>query len=209
MASRHALGRAAYVVAGIAICGATVPAGAEVLYSTSGASVTGLGDQLGTVYDQFNLSPFTGTFTGSGAYEINPFTFVVGNNSYNPIVPVPALLLPTLSESFTIDGVTQTLYVPYSIVIDNADTLYVGTGPFPLTPPGYNATLFFPGYEVTIVPGAVGPIGTDPGGVTTFVGGLYAQITAVPEPSTWAMVVLGFAGIGFATLCRRRALAVG
>lgn len=180
----------------MAICGFAIPASADVLYSTSGASVTGLGDMLGTPYDQFNLSPFSGTFTGTGAYEINPFTFVVGNNSSTSWV-VPVSSLPTLSESFTINGVTKTLYVPYSLVIDNADTLNVGTGPLPLTFPGYNATLFFPGYEVTIVPGSVGPIGTDAGGVTVFSGGMYAQITAVPEPATWTMMILGLAGIGF------------
>ncbi|CUT11391.1 hypothetical protein BF49_2471 [Bradyrhizobium sp.] len=37
------------------------------------------------------------------------------------------------------------------------------------------------------------------------VGGV--TISAVPEPSTWAMMLLGFAGIGFVTY-RRRASAV-
>jgi len=35
--------------------------------------------------------------------------------------------------------------------------------------------------------------------------------SAVPEPSTWAMMLLGFAGVGYMTYCRRkhsRALAV-
>jgi hypothetical protein len=27
--------------------------------------------------------------------------------------------------------------------------------------------------------------------------GLFGDITAVPEPSTWAMMLLGFAGLGF------------
>jgi hypothetical protein len=30
------------------------------------------------------------------------------------------------------------------------------------------------------------------------------NVSAVPEPSTWAMMLLGFAGIGF-TACRRKA----
>jgi hypothetical protein len=34
-----------------------------------------------------------------------------------------------------------------------------------------------------------------------------AQITAVPEPSTWAMLLIGFAGIGFAGYRRSRASA--
>ncbi len=40
-------------------------------------------------------------------------------------------------------------------------------------------------------------------------GGAFANngtlVTAVPEPSTWAMIILGFAGIGFMACRRRRA----
>jgi hypothetical protein len=34
-------------------------------------------------------------------------------------------------------------------------------------------------------------------------------ITAVPEPSTWAMMILGFAGIGFMAYRRKQALNIG
>ena len=33
--------------------------------------------------------------------------------------------------------------------------------------------------------------------------GLFGSITAVPEPSTWAMMILGFAGVGFMAYRRR------
>jgi hypothetical protein len=33
--------------------------------------------------------------------------------------------------------------------------------------------------------------------------GLTGQITAVPEPSTWAMLLLGFAGVGFMAYQRK------
>jgi PEP-CTERM motif len=36
-----------------------------------------------------------------------------------------------------------------------------------------------------------------------FGGATYAEIAAVPEPSTWAMMVLGFAGIGFMAYRRK------
>jgi hypothetical protein len=40
--------------------------------------------------------------------------------------------------------------------------------------------------------------------------GLLASITAVPEPSTWAMTLLGFGGLAlFATRRRRAAVAIG
>jgi hypothetical protein len=34
-------------------------------------------------------------------------------------------------------------------------------------------------------------------------GGAWTQVAAVPEPSTWAMLLIGFAGIGFASYRRR------
>jgi hypothetical protein len=34
------------------------------------------------------------------------------------------------------------------------------------------------------------------------------SLTAVPEPSTWAMMLAGFAGLGYAGLRRRRRAAI-
>ena len=42
------------------------------------------------------------------------------------------------------------------------------------------------------------------GGSTGPTGHVGATISAVPEPSTWAMMILGFAGIGFITYRRRK-----
>jgi len=33
-------------------------------------------------------------------------------------------------------------------------------------------------------------------------------VTAVPEPSTWAMMILGFAGVGYMTYRRRKVAAL-
>jgi PEP-CTERM motif len=44
---------------------------------------------------------------------------------------------------------------------------------------------------------------------TSFAVGLYGeQVAAVPEPSTWAMMILGFAGIGFMAYRRKNAMAL-
>lgn len=62
-------------------------------------------------------------------------------------------------------------------------------------------------------------LGLDPDNSTAFVSqvtftgdgaftGTMTAITAVPEPSTWAMMILGFAGIGFLTYRRRNQAAV-
>ncbi len=37
---------------------------------------------------------------------------------------------------------------------------------------------------------------------------IIAQVAAVPEPSTWAMLILGFIGIGFAAYCRKNEMAL-
>jgi PEP-CTERM motif len=34
-------------------------------------------------------------------------------------------------------------------------------------------------------------------------GGSFVFASAVPEPSTWAMMLLGFAGVGFMAYCRK------
>lgn len=62
-------------------------------------------------------------------------------------------------------------------------------------------------------------LGLDPDNATAFVTqvtftgdgtftGTMTAITSVPEPSTWAMMVLGFAGVGYLTYRRRRATAL-
>jgi len=44
---------------------------------------------------------------------------------------------------------------------------------------------------------------SDFGGEFAFSPGVFAATSAVPEPSTWAMMILGFAGVGF-TAYRRK-----
>ncbi|MEH2517838.1 hypothetical protein V1279_003411 [Bradyrhizobium sp. AZCC 1610] len=62
-------------------------------------------------------------------------------------------------------------------------------------------------------------LGVDPNSSTAFVTqvtftgdgvftGTMTAITAVPEPSTWAMMILGFAGVGYMTYRRRKTAAL-
>ena len=48
------------------------------------------------------------------------------------------------------------------------------------------------------------------GGVshTAFLGDTLTSVAAVPEATTWAMMLLGFAGIGFMAYRRRKAVAI-
>ena len=50
--------------------------------------------------------------------------------------------------------------------------------------------------------------GINPNPVTGAADGFFGAITSVPEPSTWAMMLVGLAGLGFAARRRRSPLAI-
>jgi hypothetical protein len=69
-----------------------------------------------------------------------------------------------------------------------------------------------PTHSITLLPGSlgIGSYALNFGGTTTDAGGEAGTLSffsAVPEPSTWALMLLGFGGIGFA-MRRQRAKAV-
>jgi len=161
------------IVAGLSLA---LPAQAAT-YLTSGGAQTSIGDTIGSAYDQLILDPFTGTLSGSGTYELNALHFVVGANTC-----CDEVVSGTLTENLTIDGVTQTLSVPYTDAISSSDTLTIAGG----------TTLYFSGYEVVL--DSITPI-VNGGG--TMDGTLFADVTAVPEPAIWAMMLVGFFSIGF------------
>jgi len=181
------LARAIIIVAILAL--PTIkPASASGIYSTGGGGVVGIGDNLNTLFDQLSLTPLPDTiFNGPGIYKLNDLTFTVGVNSsyiYNPAH------VPALSEILTINGITHTLNVPYGIHIDYSDTITIAAANV--------SPLYFPGYRVTLEPLVLGP-----DGVGAYAGVLEASISSVPEPSTWAMMILGFMGIGFVAYRRK------
>jgi hypothetical protein len=59
-------------------------------------------------------------------------------------------------------------------------------------------------YWLDINPPDVAGIGPNAGPLTSFLVTEAASVTAVPEPSTWAMLLLGFAGIGFMAYRRKQ-----
>jgi PEP-CTERM motif len=73
-------------------------------------------------------------------------------------------------------------------------------------------TLYFIQMDLLIAPRPTGvqvsamidPIfSSDFGGEFAFSPGVFAATSAVPEPSTWAMMILGFAGVGFMAYRRK------
>lgn len=67
------------------------------------------------------------------------------------------------------------------------------------------AVQIFPGPSNVQVSGLIDPMfSSDFGGQFIFSDGVFASTSAVPEPSTWAMMIIGFAGVGFIAYRRSR-----
>ena len=178
------------LIAGLVAVGLGVGAPAYAdSFSTSGGSVLSVGDQIGTLFDQIKLDPWSGTLSGSGTYTLNPLQFIVGVNA------TVATLNNTgsFSESLTIDSQTQTLLVPYSVDINYSDTLRIIGG----------GILNFSGYTVTL--NSLGPITS---GVGTYNSSLTATVTAVPEPEIYAMMIAGLGMLGFVGRRRNQKTAI-
>ena len=154
--------------------------------------------------DQFTLSTsatITGlnllTYNGNTAYDgLGGFTFDVFNSTHTALLfstPVSAVtLVQTLPGH--IDEVTG-LISPLNLA---AGTYWAGFYAVYLglpTLPGGNGSAI-----VTNPPGS-GILFETIGGNLAYQ--LVGNISAVPEPSTWAMMILGFAGIGFMAYRRR------
>lgn len=150
-------------------------------YVSGTQTFNSVGDQIGSNFDIVTLSSVSGTFTTPGLYDIYNVSFTVGTN---------ATVAATTNGSFpnnsiTIGGTPYTFAVPYTIAISSSDTLTFN--PFTTTMGGLNF--------------AFNLLSLSSGGATV-TGVLRANVSAVPEPAAWAMMLFGFGAIGFAM--RRR-----
>lgn len=163
---------------GVAIGASCLVQPAEaVTYITTGGSQLGIGDEMSSGFDQLLLTGYSSDISGYGTIELNPLDFTAGLNAYSA-----ETVTGTLSEELTVGGVTQSLSIPYSDNISDTDTLTIFGG----------NSLVFGGYTITLDTYVSAPNG---GGDSS--GVLYATVSGVPEISTWAMMLLGFAGLGF------------
>ena len=171
-----------FVAAAALALAAAAPA-AAVNYVTGTSTFTGLGDTIGSPYDQITLNGVSGSATGPGTYLVNTVDFTVGLNSNDSHTNTGSF-----TNTATVDGSPFSYTVPYTIAISSADTITIGGN-----------TVHIDGVKVTF-----NPLVLNSGGGTVS-GDLTASVS-VPEPATWAMMLAGFGLVGLGL--RRRATTV-
>jgi hypothetical protein len=134
--------------------------------------------------------------SGSGTFSISPVS-----GEFSTFLPVSTTASFTSDNVFPIDsaagllfqGTTDTNFFA-NIFAPTGNTLGVGTFD------AWFAAVDGGGYLVGSL--------SFPGACNDCVADGLLTIAAVPEPSTWAMMILGFAGIGFAAYRRKSKLAL-
>jgi PEP-CTERM motif len=205
-ATGFGLGSAAYASTTIITFGQT--SGSNVVTGTGGVGSTTIDitDALANITQILGGSPINGVFVNLAATSIDAAT------SIGPAV------LQHYSGTFCIAsgaGCTGTDYLSGSFTdaalgIGGQLSIIVGNPPDPLT-----LTSDFIPADALGAPSALGFTFTDVTPIIHIANGTIASFSAsfsgnasasaVPEPSTWAMLALGFAGLGFAGLRRRKA----
>jgi hypothetical protein len=169
------------------------------------------------------LGIFAGTALALGSTSANATISVItcdptisgGCTAANPAAPAPATIswsdADVGSSPFTgFVDFANTLAGNYFVSLTTADPNVFFTA-LTITPISGSGSITYgggPTHAISLLPGSLG-IGSyhlSFGGTTTGGGGEGGTLSffqAVPEPSTWAMMLLGFVGIGFAMRRRR------
>jgi len=180
----------AALAAGLLLGTVSAQAGPLVNFSITGDSVGHIGDTIGSGFDVFTTNIGSGSFSGPGQINLQPFKFDVDINA----TAAACCNLAFLNETLTLNSNPNPFQLHIAVDIDSADTLHIIGG----------ETFNFAGYTIVINHQDFAPqgIGSLLGNVTaTVTGG--GDVGAVPEPATWAMMLLGFAGVGFMAYRRK------
>jgi hypothetical protein len=164
------------------------PAFAQAFTGGAGTFVNLGDDGRDSGFDQIVLSPLAGTYTGPGTYDLNDVTFNVGIN--RDAAATVSGVLTGLTGTF--NGGTFNYDVDYTIFVSTIDTITLGGNKFNVD-----------GTTVLINPLTLTSGVGSTGGVLTVSTG-----SAVPEPATWAMMMLGFGMVGFGLRYSRKSTKV-
>ena len=182
----------------------SVPASAAVVFTENFESGSGVFTLTGNVSVSTNeaYQTFAGGVNNTGTGQF--LSFASGQTADNGIAfTSPGLIsgnqysVSFLYGSFGQSNLTQSLDVFINGSLVDTITTISSTN---------DLSLVFKSYTYAFTAGATPEIRfEDSSGVTNNVDGLLDQVTvaSIPEPSTWAMMILGFAGVGFMAYRRR------
>ena len=157
-----------------------------VSYTTSGFSLSGLGDTMNSGYDYLNGTAVTGDLSDPSTIVLNSLSFTVGINA---TIPQYYQNKYSISETMTVGSASQQISIPFNLDISYSDTLtIVGGTTFAFLDAG---TL----WQVVVNGMTLGP---NPGGTMT--GLLTAQVTdpvsQAPLPAALPLFASGLGAMG-------------
>jgi hypothetical protein len=188
-----------------AVFGATLislpPSANAVSYSTSGFSLSKLGDTIGSTFDQLTGTAISDNFVDGQTINLNQLTFTAGVNAIVPQEYTNGYF--SISETMSIGGSSLTpISIPFNLSISYSDTLTIINGTtFSLT--DANGTL----WQVVVNGLTLGP---NSGG--SMGGWLTAQVTDPPSgslsqaplPAALPLFASGLGGMGLMCWWRKR-----
>lgn len=180
------------------------PAGATVYTFTEGSTGDAVGNfsfttsLSGAQLD--NLAPGTNitnsitaglTFPVNFLYTTDLAGFPIGMN--NPVGPATVSIGTNAAGQITSWSISEGYFASFPAFPDENPNDFFGR---------YTVTTTNTGDSVTLA--LDNDAGFAPPGYTTGTGSFGAVVAPVPEPSTWAMMIIGFLGLGFTAYRRRR-----
>ena len=151
------------------------------------------GGQLDNLAAGTNITGSVSAF----AFPVN-FTLTQDNDGYpiaqnNPIGNATVLIGTDATGQITSWSISETYFASYPAYFGEDPNDYYGT---------YTVTTTNDSDTVRLATDH--DVGLAPAGYTTGTGSFAAIAAAVPEPSTWAMMLLGFCGLGFMAYRRKQ-----
>ena len=165
------------------------------LYSITGTNLTDVGNNGIGERDNDDIIALAAvsnaTLAVGSSENLQLLSFTVGNTGTGSSGTVTG----QFNETLTIGGMSKILTFSYSDQIGFSTDILNITAPAAFILDGYSVTI---NNVVNLTEGE-----TISGGAQTINKELTATIAAVPETSTWAMILLGFAGVGFMAYRRK------
>ncbi|HEX4709118.1 MAG TPA: PEPxxWA-CTERM sorting domain-containing protein [Phenylobacterium sp.] len=183
-----ALGFSATANAAIINLGSTSAVGVDFLFTPGTYKIEFIGTADGGAYNGWNNACPGGVCPATGWREV--FNTDVNGQTDIEVFSIPG---PTFSSALAALAAFQAAPFIVDTTLTPVGGSYIATGtnfipqPWIVTPPSPTLVTFF-----------IRDLTRDDN-----VGGVSLRITAVPEPGTWAMMILGFAGVGAALRSRR------